>query len=533
MRDLPSPAWTLRNRGTGPYGDAMDDTRRSDRRLLLAICVIAGATFMVLASLNYMLPPMLDDLGLTTEQGNLALTIPSLASLLVVFVAGRLGDRLGHRRVILVTGLFFILGCLIVALAEGMAMVSIGLFIEGISATAIQIVVVGLLAARFVDPRARAAAFATYGMAYPAVYLVFPVVAGWLTTFVSWRAIPWMWTLAGLVLIAAARFLLPGAVSRPVGELWTPMLAGLFAVGIVQLISHASDYGWTAPITLASAGVVVGAFLACAVLYRRLPNPSLSITPLRNGATTIILAVVILVPVLNTIFFITVALQYMYGESAFQTAVLMIPAQVLAIIGAKYLSEWMTDHLGLKRAGVVLLVLLAGVMAIPLSFTGTTPMWWLLVFACAFSAVQTGVIVVVLNALMSSAPASESGNTAAYEGSATEIGISLGVVLMSALVFGVGQASLSSGLEESGLSSQDAESVMDEMQSNSTSPALSSSYSYPLPDGSDASDVQKDAIADGLKANGAAGIVLCLAAAALFAAHRRQGGDDVEAYATH
>ena len=500
------------------------------RGVILGICVIAASTFIVLASYNYMLPSMLADLDLTSEQGGLALKVPSLASLLVVFVAGRVGDQLGHRKVILFAGIFFIIGCLVVAIAQNLTMVSIGMFIEGVAATAIQIVAIGLLAARFVEPKARAAAFATYGMAYPAVYLIFPVLAGWLTTYMTWRAIPLIWALGGVVLLITARALLPTASPRPIGELWTPILAGLFAVGIVQFLSHASDYGVTSWQALASAGLIVASLVACIVLLRRLPSPSLSITPLKNGATTIILAVVILVPTLNTFFFVTIALQYQYGNTAFVTALHMMPAQLAAMLGAKYLSEKFTDWVGVKRAGIILLLALACVMAIPLTFSGTTPIWWVLFYVCAYGAVVTGVGVVVLNALMSSAPAEEGGNTAAYQGSAEEVGIALGVVLMGALVFGVGTASLQARLEESGLPPDQAAVVIADLQANSGSPEIAADYSYPLPDGSDATDVQKEAIADGLSVNGAAGIVISLVAAGLFAIHRRQAGDDPAAY---
>lgn len=500
------------------------------RVMLVGICIIAGATFVVLASYNYMLPSMLDDLDLTSEQGNLALKIPSLGALLVVFVAGRLGDRLGHRRVILVAGVFFIIGCLVVAAAQNLAMVSIGMFLEGVSATAIQIIVIGFIAARFVEPKARTAAYATYGMAYPTVYLIFPVVAGWMVTYVSWRAIPALWALGGVALILIAWFALPTSFPKPVGEVWTPILAGLVAVGIVQFISHASDYGILSWLAIASAAMAVAALLLCMYLLRRLKNPSLSITPLKNGATTILLVVVLLVPTLNTFFYVTVALQYMYGYSSFQTALIMVPAQVASILGAKFLSERLTVRFGIKRTGVVLLLVLAGVMAIPLTFSAETPLLWLMTFTCAYGGVVTAVAVVVLNALMGTAPPEEGGNTAAYQGSAEEVGIALGTVLMSALVFGVGQFSLQSRLENSGLDSTEAAVVIEDLQANSGSPELAAAYSYPLPDGSDASDEQRAAIADGLRVNGAAGVVVALLAAGLFAVHRRELGDDPAAY---
>ncbi len=501
--------------------DTSVPTDTSSRTLILGICIVAASTFIVLASINYMLPPMLAELDLTTAQGNLVLKVPSLASLLVVFVAGRAGDRLGHRRVIIAGGALFIIGSVLVATAEGLPMVAVGLFLEGVAATAIQIVIAGLLALRFVEPRARAAAFGTFGMAYPAVWLIFPVVAGWMTTFVSWRAIPWMWVVAGVVLLASAMFLLPNAPRRPVGEMWTPLLAGLFAVGIIQFISHASDFGLTSVPALVSLVTVTASFVACAVLLRRMRTPSLSLAPLRNGAMRIILVVVILVPTLNTLFYVSIALQYMYGMSAFHTALLLIPAQIASIVGAKVVSERLTDRYGIERAGVLLLLVLAAVMVIPLTFSSSSPLWLIVVFAAAFGAVVTAVLVVTLNALMSSAPPEESGNTAAYEGSATEIGIALSVVLMTALVFTVGRGSLETGLLESGLPPESAVVVIGELQEASSSPANSAAYSYPLPDGGDASDINKQAIADGLKANGAAGVVISLIAAALFGMHRR------------
>lgn len=500
-------------------------------RLLFGICVIAGTTYLSFATLNYMLTPMLADLGLTSEQAGLALTIPSLAALLIVFLAGRLGDKLGHRRIIMACSLLYIVGAATVTLAQGIGMLSVGLFLQGIGVTAGEVVVIGLIAVRFPEPKSRAKAYALFGMALPTVYLIFPVVAGWLSTYVSWRANALVWVIGGFVMFFCALLLLPTAKRQPPGEMWTPLFAGLFCVGIVQFIGHAADYGLFSVPALASVGTMLVAFVLCTVFYRRSPEPSLSLEPMKNGNITIVLTVILLVPTLNTFFFVMVALEYMFGQSAFEAAVLMVPAQLASIIGAGFISDRLTEKLGVKRAGVTLLLILAAVMAIPLTFSGTTPMWWVLVYACIFGGVVAGAEVVALNALMSSAPDDEGGNSAAFEGSAEEIGIALGVVLMTALVFGLGTYSLQTRLEASGLPSDEAAQVFAEIQANSDDPAAFSAYSHPLPDGQDASDLEKEAFADGLKVNGVAGIVICLLAAGLFAVHRPQEGDEVEAYA--
>jgi MFS family permease len=178
------------------------------RRTLLGICLIVGGSFTVMASFNYMLTPMLDDLGLTQAQASLALSIPPIASLLVVFLAGRLGDRLGHRLVLTWMSVAFMSGSAIVAIAQGLPAVVIGLLIEGIAATAIQIVGIGLLSDRFPDPKARAVAFGTFGMVSPFIWLCFPVITGLVVGEVSWRWVPVTWVLCGLIMLIATRALL-------------------------------------------------------------------------------------------------------------------------------------------------------------------------------------------------------------------------------------------------------------------------------------------------------------------------------------
>lgn len=506
---------------------ATQGTRRTTL-VILGITIVTGCTYVVMASYNYMVTPMLADLGLTAEQASLALKIPSLASLLVVFLAGRMGDRLGHRRIIILLSIPFIIGCFIVSIAQDLPAVMIGMFIEGVAGTAIEIIALGLLVSYFVSPEQRNKAFAVQGVAYPAVFLVFPVLAGWLITYVSWRVIPFVWVAGGIVILLAAMFAFPPAQRRePLGEPWTPLLAGVVAVCMVQLIGHSADYGVRSLPTLVSAVGVVVSSVVLVIVYRRTTEPSLSIAPLRNGATSLLLIVVILVPLLNTLYYLMIAFQYMYQATALEAAIYLVPSQVAGILGALFVSDRLSDRIGLRKAGTLLLLLLAAVMSMSLFFSGTTPLWVMVVYGTLLGFVIMTSDVIVLNAVMSSGPDDEGGNTAAFETSAEQVGAAFGIVLMGSLVFGVGQMSLENGLEQAGLPPDEAASVMSDIQQNSASPELMSQYSYPLPDGGDVTDLEKQAIADGLRVNGAAGIVISLVAAGLFAIHRR-GIDEEE-----
>ena len=260
------------------------------KRLVFALCVIVGISFVVGASLNFMLTPMLDDLGLTEAQAGTALAIPSIASLLIVFVVGRLGDRIGHRRVLVAASVPFIAGSVLVACAPGMAIVSLGLLLTGAAATAMQIVALGLLQASIPEGRARVRLHQLRDDVSGRVSGR-PGIDRLLSGVAPWRIVPALWAIIGLALPVVTLRLIdrPGEASR-VGELWTPILAGVALAGAVQAINSGNDNSWTSPQTLAWTLVALVSIGACALLVKSSRRTSLSLTPLRSPMMLLLLA---------------------------------------------------------------------------------------------------------------------------------------------------------------------------------------------------------------------------------------------------
>ena len=62
------------------------------------------------ASFNYILVDMLRDLGSSGSQSDIARQMPTVGALLVIFVAGALGQRLGSGRVLLTCSGLYVLG---------------------------------------------------------------------------------------------------------------------------------------------------------------------------------------------------------------------------------------------------------------------------------------------------------------------------------------------------------------------------------------------------------------------------------------
>lgn len=492
------------------------------RRTLLGICLAVGGSFTVLASFNYMLTPMLADLGLTQAQASVALSIPPIASLLIVFLAGGLGDRRGHRTVMLWMAVAFVTGSLIVAVAQGLPAVVIGLLVEGIAATAIQIIGIGLLSDRFPEPRARAAAFGTFGMVSPFVWLCLPVLTGLIVGEASWRWVPLMWAVIGVVMFVATLVLLPRPASTsPVGEIATPILAGATVAAAVQWLNRVGDDGLTAPVTLASLAATLILGLVCMVLLRRLPSPTFSLAPLRVGRARSLLAVVVIIPLINTVFLMTIAFQYLYGLTVLQTALVMVPAQAAAVLGTRFIAGPLMRRIGVTHTATLLFAVLSVAMLGVFGVTPTAPLWVPIVYVAVYNLLTVAASITVTSAVLTSAPDVDSGQLSAYRGSAQSLGAVLAVVVMNGAVFALGRLFMSAELQANGLTQQQAAAEAAQIQASSTSPEAMTQYAVPLPSGAQVNDVMADSIATGLHVNGVLGAALALACVFLVRVGRR------------
>lgn len=491
------------------------------RSLVIGAAVVAAAAMSVGASFNYMLQPMLDDLGISSSDATVALAIPSIAAIVVVFLAGSLGDRLGPRRVLLAATAMFVAGCALVAVTNGLVLLSLGLLLEGMAATVMGVVALGIIGQRIDDDGYRASAFATFGLVNPIVYLSLPVITGVIVVDHSWRLVPLIWIVIGLLSgVAALRLLPKESRSEGSGELITPLLAGLTLAAAVQAISHISDSGLISVRVLFTAGFGVASAVTLVIVYRRVPKPTLSLAPLRNGALSLLLIVVLLVPFANTWYFITLVYQDVFALTSLQTALVMIPAQVAGIVGAKAIAGPLMRRIGVHKAGTWFLAVFAISMLSLLIVQADSPLWVPMLCMMLFGGASIGAAVVVTNAIMSTSPHSESGNTSAFKGAAAALGVSLGFVIVGGIVFGTAQAALTQRFENSGMSAEQASQEIATLQNASQDPDSISVYSMPLPNGAPTNVAVRESMIDGLHVDGLVGAILGIGATALFIVHR-------------
>lgn len=494
-----------------------------EQRNVVAAVAVAAITLLTLtASYNYVIADMLQGLDATDNQTDMARQIPSIGALLVIFVAGAIGNRVGARRVMVVCGILYTLGSVIIAIAPVMPVATLGLLLASIGKSAVFVVGLAYMSAKISDPDGRATAFATFSAVTPLTYLVMPILAAVLIDNASWRWVAVVWAVSGAAGTLIMRRMLPAdSATGATGELLTPALAGVMLAALAQVITLVPEDGWTTR-ALLSLGLAVAALAVLTVAMRRMAHPSLSLAPLKHGGLVLLLIVLILTLLANLWFYMTLGLQYIYGLTSIQVALVMMPSQIVTIGGAA-LAGVLLQRRGITFTGTVLLAVTGLGLFASAFMELDTPIWVAMLIMCVYAGAAVGAGVALTNAIMNLAPAREAGSAASYRSAASNLGSAVGVALMTAVVFGAASASLQEQAAASGMDQATVTAVAKDMRGGATSEEASSQFAVPIDQVDQIDDMQRAAYMEGFQAQGwVGGMVTMVASLMFFIIRRRQ-----------
>jgi MFS family permease len=430
----------------------------------LPIAIFASAQFvMVLDSsvMNVSISQIVADLDTTIQGVQLAITAYTLVMAALMLAGAKLGDILGRDRTFALGLGVYGLGSLITALSPNLAVLLLGWsLIEGIGAALVLPAIVSLIAGTY-SGKDRALAFGIVGGVAGAAVAAGPLIGGWVTTELSWR-----YVFAGEVVIVAGILLLrrhltrgPAVANPPkldyVGVLLSALGLGLVVFGILKssewgLIeprgaltiggTEITPFGFSAvPFVILAGGGVLAAFVSWEErreergLDTVLDRSLLKIVQLRAGLSTLLMQQLIL---LGTFFVLPVYLQVVLGLDAFETGKRLFPMSV-TMFAAAMLGPRLAAGIAPKRvaqAGLVALVLasvlLLGTIDVELDETEFA-------VALAVFGVGAGLLLSQLgNVIMSSVDPAKTNEAGGLQGTAQNLGASLGTALIGAVLIG-------------------------------------------------------------------------------------------------
>jgi MFS family permease len=434
--------------------------------------ILASAQFvMVLDSsvMNVAISQIVADLDTTIQGVQTAITLYTLVMAAFMLVGAKLGDILGRNRAFAIGLAIYGVGSLATALSPNLAVLLVGWSgVEGFGAVLVVPAIAALTAANY-EGRARALAYALLGGIAAIAVAAGPLIGGWVTTEFTWR-----YVFAGETVVVILILLLRGQIARAPASERRPQLdvagVALSASGlglIVFAILRSSEWGFVQPRTpptingteivplgfspvpfMVLAGLaLLAAFAAWEQRRARLGRDQLldptllRSAQLRAGLSTLLGQQLVL---MGTFFVIPVYLQVVLGLDAFETGKRLLPLSVamlvFAMLGPRIAarrSPRTVAQIGLIAVSIGAIVMLE-TLDVTVNDTGFK-------VALAFIGAGAGLLASQLgNVIMSSVTPTKTSEGGGLQGTAQNLGSSLGTAIIGAVLL----ASLATGFSE-------------------------------------------------------------------------------------
>ena len=323
------------------------EVARPGTSFAVLVALAAVAQFMVVLDssiVNVALPSMRAALHLSPSAQQWVVNSYLITFGGLLLLAARAGDLLGRRRVFLAGLVVFTLASVLGGLAVNPAMLLTARILQGAGAAALGPASLSLITAGAPDDERRARGLTAWGIAASGAGAAGLVLGGVLTAGLSWRWVMFVNVPVGVALLAAAAVILLPAGPRTGGSadgraaLDLPgaltVTAGVSAVAYG--ISAAPGRGWgSVPVLAALAGGVV--LLAAFILIERraasplVPRGIFAAGP--NVAAANILMGLLGVVITAPMFFLSLYLQQVLGQSALRTGLSMLPLAAVLMAG--------------------------------------------------------------------------------------------------------------------------------------------------------------------------------------------------------
>lgn len=387
---------------------------------------------------------------MTSSETMVVSLVSSGACLLVVFLVGALADRLGDRLVLMVASGAFCFGASLFAFAQDDTVLLIGQSVCGIGTIAMSIVGLSILNKNFTDKAQRAKAFGLFAIVAPVVAVISPLVASLIVAHLGWRWVTTLWIILGITVLFMAKNSLPQHKDRGEKmELLTPALAGIALAGIALTFSFLKVHSKSsvhADEALVSFIVGVIALILLLGSMRRISEPTLDFRSLRSKGSLPIVMALFVVNGVNFFFYTFLMLQYRYHQTLLETAVFLIAPQITATFGA-IIGGRLTARWGCARVAFIALLAASLFSLSALAVSAESSAWWLVALLSVIAIPIGAGVGPITQTFMEMAPSDGVASASSFRNSAVNLGIAIGGLAVSTVIFDEIDADTSRNIE--------------------------------------------------------------------------------------
>ncbi len=377
------------------------------------------------------------DLHISTSELEWVVNGYALTFAVLMLTGGKLADLLGRRLIFIVGLAIFTASSLACGLATGASVLIGARVVQGVGSALMNPATLSIITATF-PPRQRGTAIGIWVGVSAMALAIGPLVGGVLTEQINWSWIFFVNVPVGIVGIIVARLVIDE--SRDESEEQRLDLPGLLSSGaglfaLTYALIEGNTYGWSSGRILGCFAVALAALVLFVVLEHRQRVPMLDLSLFRNstfaGANTVMLLVAL--AMFGMFFFNSLYLQRILHYSAIQTGASFLPMTVLIVLLAPAAGRF-SDRIGSRwLMGVGLVSLSASLMSF--SRLGVDSSFWDVLPGLVLGGIGMSLAMTPTTAAaMGSVPVDKAGVGSAVLNSMRQVGGSLGIALMGAIV---------------------------------------------------------------------------------------------------
>lgn len=300
----------------------------------IALGVTTIGSFMTLLDgtiVNIALPSILGDFGANLDKGQLVLTGYMIAMAIIIPISGFLGDRLGLKRLYMMTLVGFTVSSALCGLAWNLESLIMFRAIQGLAGGALQPLGMAIVFT-MITPLERPRFMAMLGLPMLLAPLLGPTVGGALVEFSSWRLIFLINLPIGVLNVFLARSFLKESIIRRDARLDIKgfILATAAFPSLLLGLSFGERIGWDAPLTLGLLGIGVVALALFVFVELRHRDPMLKVRLFSNRIFALAMAIngITQFSLFGVQYILPLYLQQAHGLGPLETGLLLFPTGI-------------------------------------------------------------------------------------------------------------------------------------------------------------------------------------------------------------
>jgi EmrB/QacA subfamily drug resistance transporter len=434
------------------------------------------ALFMIMLDntvVNVALPTIQKDLGASISGLEWTINGYTLSFAVLLATGGRLGDIFGRRRMFLFGVVIFALSSATAGFAPDATALVISRVVQGVGAALMMPATLSIITDAF-PANERGKAMGMWAGVSALALAVGPVLGGFLTEHVSWRAIFYLNIPVAVGAVTAALFAVRESRDTSVGREVDYAGVAVLTAGLTALILalvEGNSWGWGSTQIVLLLGTAALALPAFVFVEGRVKAPMVQFDLLsdRNFLGAVVVALIVSFAMLGVFFFLALYMQDILHYSPLEAGVRFLPSTVM-IVGVAPVAGRLSDRFGPRWliAGGLLIVAASlfsfSSIAVDSSYLDLLPGFMLLGIGIAMTMSP------MTSAAMNAVPVQKAGIASGVLSMFRMVGGSLGVAVTGAIFQGLVSSKLDTLLTGSGVTAAQRAEVSSQLGGGSTEP---------------------------------------------------------------